>query len=132
MFRFTTPTLSLIDTFRELDRQTFSDGFPTDILDLGDAYRIDTELPGFTKEEIKVSLEGKNLTLSANTEEETVAEGVRYLSRQRSAKRSFRKTFIVSNIDKTGIAVKLENGILSVTLPKIKPAEPEVTEFPIA
>ncbi|MBO7740020.1 MAG: Hsp20/alpha crystallin family protein, partial [Clostridia bacterium] len=105
--------------------------FATDILDTGDSYRLDMELPGFKKDEIKVSLEGKLLTVSAAHEaKEEKDDSQRYLRRERRTG-SVTRSFTLSGIDTDGIEVLHENGVLSVILPKTKPIKPEVKEFEI-
>ena len=105
--------------------------FATDILDTGDAYRLDMELAGFKKDEIKVSLEGKLLTVSAvHEEKEEKEDAPRYLRRERRTG-SISRSFTLSGIDTDGIEVLHENGVLSVILPKTKPIKPEVREFEI-
>ena len=123
--------------FSDLDRmeRAFFDNttssFATDILDTGDAYRLDMELAGFRKDEIKVSLEGKLLTVSASREsKEATEDAPRYLRRERRTG-SVTRSFTLSGIDTDGIEVLHENGVLSVILPKTKPIKPEVKEFDI-
>ena len=103
----------------------------TDIIDAGDSYVLEIELPGYKKEEIEVSLQTKYLTVKATpkTSEEGEVEK-RYLRRER-ALGEYAATFTVQNIEEDGIAVSYENGVLSVTLPKKKPIEPETRRFSI-
>ena len=126
---FMTPmTFTLSDIFSDFERDT-SSLFATDISDTGNAYRLDMELAGFKKEEIKVSLEGKLLTVSA-TRETAEEKDVRYLRRERR-RGSVTRSFTLSGIDTDGIEVLHENGVLSIILPKTKPIKPEVKEFEI-
>lgn len=126
---FLTPmTLTLSDFFSDLDRNE-SSLFATDILDIGNSYRLDMELPGFKKDEIKVSLEGKYLTVTA-THEKNEEKDLRYLRRERRTG-SVTRSFTLSGIDTDGIEVLHENGLLSIILPKTKPIKPEVREFEI-
>ena len=121
---------NLLDLFSEFDHNT-SNLFATDILDTGDAYRLDMELPGFKKDEIKVSLEGKYLSVSAKHEDcADKDDSVRYLRRERRTG-SVTRSFTLSGIDTDGIEVLHENGVLSIILPKTKPIKPEVKEFAI-
>lgn len=130
--------LDFSDLFRDFDRmeKAFFEGeasvFATDILDTGEGYRLDLELPGFKKEEIKVSLEGKYLTVSAEHAEtkDGEKEGVHYIRRERRTG-SLTRRFALSGVDTDAIEVSHENGVLSISLPKIKPIKPEVKEFEI-
>lgn len=131
----TAPVFS--DLFRDFDRmeKAFFEHepsvFATDIFDTGDSYRLDMELPGFKKEEIKVSLEGKYLTVTAeHAEADEKEDSVRYLRRERRTG-SVTRSFTLSGIDTEAIDVVHENGVLSIILPKTKPIKPEVKEFEI-
>ena len=101
----------------------------TDIIDTGDSYLLEIELPGYHKEDIEVSLQTRYLTVKATpkTAEESEVER-RYLRRERTLD-EYVATFTVQNIEADGIAVSYENGVLSVTLPKKKPIEPETRRF---
>jgi HSP20 family protein len=46
------------------------DNFNTDVIDKGDSYMLQAELPGFDKEEINVDLDKDTLTISASHKEE--------------------------------------------------------------
>ena len=62
------------DPFRELDnmeRSFFGNGsvvsaFRTDVSDTGDAFKLEAELPGFSKDDIKIDIENDCLTISAD------------------------------------------------------------------
>ena len=49
----------------------------TDLRDTGDSYVLEADMPGFKKEEIKLSLEGDVLTIAAEHTTEKTAEGSR-------------------------------------------------------
>ena len=72
-----------VEMYRELDRfvndiwdnwtpEDYGDrsGIPTDIYEMGDNLVIKSELPGFRKEDIDVSLEGDELRIKATRKEE--------------------------------------------------------------
>lgn len=107
----------------------------TDVIDTGDAFVLEIELPGYEKENISVSLKTKYLTIEAKAKvkasdaEEGEVE-VKYLRRGR-VKGDFSRTYTVQNIDESGIEAAYENGVLTVTLPKIKPIEPETHRFTV-
>ena len=131
----TVPAFS--DLFSDFDRMekaffhSTASSFATDVLDMGDSYRLDMELPGFKKDEIKVSLEGKLLTVAAmHADAENQEASVKYLRRERNMG-SVTRSYSLSNVDTDGIEVLHENGVLSVILPKIKPIKPEIKEFTI-
>ncbi len=74
--------------------------------------------PGFTKEGIKVKLDGDTLTVSAEAKAEN-AEVKENFKRREFVHTSFSRSFTLPDtIDGEKIEGKYENGILSVVLPK--------------
>ena len=59
--------------------------FRTDIREKDDAFILESELPGFKKEEIDVSLEGETLTIKAeHSTENEEKKDANYIRRERS------------------------------------------------
>ena len=122
------------DPFRmldEMDRHFFNNttavsAFRTDVLDTGDAFKLECELPGFKKEDIKVDIDDDTLTIKAehseqNDEQNDAGE---YVRRERYFG-SYSRSFNVSEIDVDGITAAYENGILTLNMPKKAPVKPE-------
>ena len=68
----------LFDLFDSFDQEllpTMTGSFRTDILDRGDAYVLQAELPGFRKEDINLELKDGVLTIEAKREEQSEEEG---------------------------------------------------------
>ena len=112
------------DPFRMLDdmEQTMfapMNSFRTDIKDTGKAFVIEAELPGFSKEDIDVSLDENTLTITASHSEskEEKDEKTGYIHKERRSG-AFRRCFDVSGVDADAITGSLDNGILTLTLPK--------------
>ena len=70
------------------------DAFKTDVIDQGDSYLLQAELPGFDKSDINIDLKDSLLTISASHKEEKNEEDKsKYIRRERyysSYSRSFR------------------------------------------
>ena len=102
----------------------------TDIRETEDAYQIEMELPGFSREEVKAELKNGTLTIEAShneTNEEKDEKTGRYLRRERysgSCRRSFYVGDVVTQED---IKAKFTDGILTVTVPKME-KKPTVEE----
>ena len=109
--------------FGEMERAFFGadapSRFKTDIKDVGDAYILEAELPGFDKSDIKVDVDGDCLTVSAEhkTEKEEKGKDGSYLRRERSYG-SFQRSFDVSGIKTEDIGAEYKNGVLELKLPK--------------
>jgi HSP20 family protein len=93
---------------------------PVNISESKEAYYLDVLVPGLNKEDFKISLENKVLTISAEKEKEaeTKDENQKQIRREFSF-RSFKRSFTLNEqVDATKIQAKYENGILKVTLSK--------------
>ena len=114
---FTTRHVSAYDPFRafdELQRSFFNErpalGFRTDVIDTGDAYKLDAELPGFKKEDISIDVENDCLTISVERKVEDEDKRPNYVKRER-VYGSFSRSF-------EGIEAAYQDGILTLTMPK--------------
>lgn len=117
-------TRNLSNFFDAFDKTFFSD-FPasfseirTDIIDQGDKFLLQAELPGFDKEDIKIDLNGDTLSISAEHKaesEEKKEDG--YVRRERRYG-SFARSFDVSGIDVEKISAAYKNGVLELELPR--------------
>jgi HSP20 family protein len=89
------------------------------VVDTGAAYRIDAELPGVTREEIRLSVDKKRVTIEAeSTVANTVVEGEKALLTERSARKYARVLNLAGEVDDAAAVAKFENGVLTLTLPK--------------
>ena len=114
------------DPFRELEdmeRSFWGNGhsvsaFRTDVIDTGDAYQLQAELPGFKKEDISIDVENDVLTISAERKVENDENSKpNYVKRERFYG-SFSRSFDVSGINVDGIEAAYNDGILTLTMPK--------------
>jgi HSP20 family protein len=98
--------------------------FHTDIHERENAYFIESELPGFTKEEIEVNYSHNYLTIKAkrNQEENKDDTGNQVIRRERFYG-EFVRRFYVENIDDAKINASFQNGILKLEIPKREKAE---------
>lgn len=113
------------DPFRELEemeRSFFGNpsaalGFRTDVSDLGDAFRLDCELPGFKKEDIRIDIENDCLTITAERKADDETKNTNFIKRERYYG-SYTRCFDVSGVEVDGIEAQYDNGILTLTMPK--------------
>lgn len=123
--------VNVYDPFRafdEMQRNFFNDNsslsFRTDVIDTGDAYKLDAELPGFKKEDINIDVENDCLTISVERKVENEDKRPNFVKRER-VYGSFSRSFDVSGIDVEKIEAAYNDGILTLTMPKkveVKPA----------
>ena len=99
------------------------------ILETKDAYLVEAEMPGVTKDGLEVSVENGELTIVGRRA--TAAPQGRAVYRE-SRGFDYRRTFEIDpSIDVARISAKLDQGVLLLTLPKaeaVKPRKIAVTD----
>jgi len=91
------------------------------ILETADAYVLEAELPGVNKDGLNVSIEEGVLTVVGRRQTSTEATALYRESRAADYRRVFQ---LDPSIETDRIAAKIEQGILTVTLPKAEKAKP--------
>lgn len=106
--------------------------FELDVKDLGDSYRVEADLPGVRREDLKVDLAGDYMTISAHraTSRETQEDDKKFIRRERSYG-AFRRTFDVSDVDTEQITASYADGVLTLLLPKKEAAKTTVRHLEI-
>ena len=94
--------------------------FPeTNIYETPDAYHLELNVPGRSKEDFKIQVDQGLLTVSYEKKEETPAAEDYKAIRREFSYRSFKRSFSIENsVDANGIQAKYENGLLKLLLPK--------------
>lgn len=95
----------------------------TDIIDQGNQYLLKADLPGFSKEDVHIDIDGDRLTISAEHTEETKNEDKNFIRRERRYG-SMSRSFDISSIDAGSIQAEYKNGVLELVLPKKQEAVP--------
>jgi HSP20 family protein len=93
------------------------------ILETGQDFRIELSVPGFSKNDIRINLEGQILKVSGEAQNTPDNQDERYIRREFS-RQAFSRSFRLSNwVDASGINAKYENGTLLLTIPKTEDAK---------
>jgi HSP20 family protein len=91
---------------------------PVNVQETKEAYLLDVMAPGFAKEDFKINLDDKTLTISAEKKVETKNENEKQIRKEFSS-RTFKRAFTLDeSVDAEKINAKYDNGILKVNLPK--------------
>ena len=86
------------------------------VIENKDVYEMQLAIPGYTKDEVKLSIENNTLTISAEYEQKE--ESASY-SRREFRKTSFERSFTLPrSIDQEKVEASFENGILNIKLPR--------------
>ena len=90
-----------------------------DVVEKGDAYVVKAEVPGVSKEDIQVTIEGNQDTISAELKRETEQkEGERLVRSERYYGAVYRSFVLPVELDEAASNAKYENGVLELTLAK--------------
>jgi HSP20 family protein len=82
-------------------------------------FKLEVAAPGLAKEDFKINVEDKTLTISAEKKVETETKEGEKILRREFGYSSFKRTFTLpENVQVTDIKAVYENGILNVHLPK--------------
>ena len=113
------PTLFDRDFFNDFFDDPFFGSKDMQKMETADAYEMKVELPGFKKENVKISLENGYLTIYAekNSEEE---KGGRFIRRERYCGACQRSFYVGDEIHEDQIRAEFRHGILKIDLPKKK------------
>jgi HSP20 family protein len=97
------------------------------IYETAEHYVLQAEMPGVTKEHLEVTLEGNTLTFIGRRNEAASKGSLLY---RESRAMNFRRIFELDPaIDTEGIVASMEQGILTLTLPKSARVKPRKIEI---
>lgn len=109
------PSRLLYDSIFDLDKL---ESMRCDIYEKDDKYHLEMDIPGFTKEDIKIECHKGTITISAkketNTEEKD--ESKKYIRRERKFGQ-YKRSFYLGDIDEENIKAEFKNGTLIITAP---------------
>jgi HSP20 family protein len=90
-----------------------------DLTEDGKNFFVKAEIPGVKKEDIKVSVDGNQVSLSAEIKKETEEkEGAKVIRSERYYGSIARSFTLDENVDSSAASAKYEDGVLQLTLPK--------------
>jgi HSP20 family protein len=90
-----------------------------DVSESDRAYTVKLDLPGVAKEDVKIAIDGRRVSIEAQTrKEEEKKDGDRVVYRERSLASYARSFSVAADIDQAESTAKLENGVLTLTLSK--------------
>jgi len=125
--------LSRFDPFRDLETafrlpRNFWRGMPEapeikmDVSEDEKGYRVKAEIPGVKKEDIKVSIDGNQISIGAEVKKETEEKkGETVIRSERYYGNQFRAFTLPQDIDQSKAEAQYEDGLLNLTLPKTEP-----------
>jgi len=139
---FLTPFDKLFDTmfeknFPEVSQQVGvnpyqGSAYPkVNVYEYDDKVGVVAEIPGLDKKQIKVEVEEGILTIAGDKHSVWEEDGAKVLRKELKAS-SFKRSFTLGDLlDGDNINASFKDGILSISIPKIEPKQPKVTNVKI-
>ena len=116
----------LYSLVNELNNMFYDGGyksFPIDVVEVTNGFEVEAEMPGMTKDNIKITFEDGDLTIEATP---NVVKDRKYVVHERNTMK-LRRTISFGDIDEDKISARFENGVLIVNVtvkqPQTKPAK---------
>ena len=136
---FAHPLNDLMSGFfgRDISQVFGNDDLPSsmprvNITETPEKFVVSLRVPGFSKDELKISTEKDTLTIKGDKSVTTNAENERSLRREFHAV-SFTRSFqLPETVKPDAITAEHVDGVLSVSIPKAEPAKPVTRDISIA
>jgi HSP20 family protein len=100
--------------------------YAVDVREDADHFYVEAELPGFKKDNVDITLENQQLTISAERRDEQEKEGPKgdLLLHERRYSRFLRSFTLPPTVDEQTVNAKLQDGVLTITLNKREESKP--------
>jgi HSP20 family protein len=94
-----------------------------DVTESDTAYVVQLDVPGASKDQLKVTVEGRRVSVETSAEQAAAQakEGERVLYRERSGASYARTAVLPAEVDQAASQAKFDNGVLTLTLVKKVP-----------
>lgn len=109
-----------------LDSHAFRNILQSDVAEDDKEYTVKVDVPGMNRDDIHLAYSDGILTISGHRSTfKDDSDKKKNLVRQERSEGSVSRSFSLPNVDKKNISAKLDNGVLTITLPKASPVEDE-------
>lgn len=89
-----------------------------DVRESDTAYSVILDLPGVAKDQLKISVEGRRVSVATIAAAAPQEDATRVLYRERSAPAYARTVVLPAEVDAAATQARFENGVLTLTLAK--------------
>ncbi|KRM04724.1 MAG: Hsp20/alpha crystallin family protein [Liquorilactobacillus ghanensis] len=125
------------DFFKNFGKNVFSKlpikgDLKTDIKETKDAYQVKIDMPGFDKKNIHINYDNDVLSIFGRRDsfsDESDKEGNTVYSERSYGE--FSRQYNLPDVDRDKVSAKYDNGVLSLTLPKVETVEDSASHIEI-
>ncbi|WP_337863205.1 Hsp20/alpha crystallin family protein [Nitrososphaera sp.] len=93
-----------------------------DMIDRGDRFELQLEVPGVEKDKVQVHATEDAVEVSGSHEEKSEEKEKEYVYKERSQRSFYRKVPLPEEVDPSRVSARMSNGLLVIDLPKKEPA----------
>lgn len=130
---FTPEAFAFDDAFRSFMRPLMrweplpdTPQFPLDVTESEGVYTVTAEIPGVTKEDIHVEIDGRQVMITTEFKKPVVEhKDARFLRTERTFGCASRVFTLSHEVDRDKAIAKYVDGVLTLTLPKLLPVHAE-------
>lgn len=121
--------LMRFDPFRELDRLAertippLTRTMPMEALRRGDEFAVHLDLPGVSRDDVDITVENNVVTIRARRMPQRT-EGDEVIADERTYGEFSRQLFLGDNLDPSGLAADLADGVLTLRIPVSEASKP--------
>jgi HSP20 family protein len=116
------PIRGFDELFREFRRPALlrqeAPAIRLDVEETDKAYKVSADIPGVSKEDIKVEIDGSRVAISAERKRETEEKHGNTVRSERHWGQQYRAFTLQCPVDDSQAEARYENGVLKLTLPK--------------
>lgn len=97
-----------------------------DVVENEQGFVVQADMPGVAKEDVRLTVENRRVLIDAEVRRETTRkEGENLLHSERVVSKFSRSFTLPAEVDESRADARLENGVLTLTLPKKEAAQPK-------
>ena len=102
-----------------------------DIKETPEAFTIEAELPGMSKEDVKVTVHEGVLSIQGERKSEDETKDKKHHRIERFYGSFLRRFTLPDNVDENSVKANFKDGMLTLTLQKAEPKEPKAIEVDV-
>jgi HSP20 family molecular chaperone IbpA len=130
---------SLLDTIQKLDKVPVRSNLPINLIEEQDKFVVEAKVNTLDKDSIHIELINNNLSITVDTNKQLTKEGgnnkpINFILNEFKYKEVKNRTISLSktcNLN-TELKAELNNGILTIEIPKLNPQSQEPKKIPIS
>jgi len=101
---------------------------PIDVTVNDESFTVKALLPGIQPEDVTIQIENEILTISGELKPDR-EEGANYLLAERPSGKFHRALTLPTSLDSSNVEAELENGVLTLEIPKVEEAKPRTIKI---